>query len=302
MKTDLKTRIEALTRLDKRNSLAKGEIWIGTRFIERAGLEDTVDNHFRLAEELGQEMVCLPISEIPGQNLETGYQSFGHKEINPSLANRTSLLAAVVDGPFQRLAGQMGMEALLSGWLGKKEEIQKRFANEQETALELVNQCLDKGVHAIILADDMCGGSAPLVNPADIDRLSTPFYTQAVSQIKSAGVLSFLHCCGNLTRLAPMIASWNLDGLAAIQIHNNDIWLLEEQIGGTFLAGIDSPLLEVDTPKPELPENLMEAVSFLAGKGKLILSSSFGLHNPDFWGRLQALYRQIDNELFSHEA
>ncbi len=290
------TRIESLTT-NQDQVLAKGEIWIGTQFLDHAGMEDTLDNHFRLARRLGQEMVCLPVSENPGQNPGMGYRYFGYDVLIPSLANRTGFLAVVVDGPFQRMVNQRGIMDLLVNWIRKKEETARAYVKEQNIVLELIDRCLEKGVHAVIMADDLSGEAAPLINPLDLDTVCTPFYVQAVSRIHRAGILAFLHSCGNLTRLVPLIKSWNLDGLAAIQLCNNDIQLLNKELGGIFMAGIDGPLLGTDSPSPEELDVLVRTVAILTGQKRLILCSSCGLYSREFWIRIQNIYRYLDRNL-----
>lgn len=61
-------RIKSLLDGKGRRSVLKGEVLIGSAFMARTGFEDTIDNHFRIAEKLGQDTVCLPVSEKQRQN------------------------------------------------------------------------------------------------------------------------------------------------------------------------------------------------------------------------------------------
>lgn len=273
----------------------RGEVWIGTAFLKRAGLDDTLDNHFVIAGQLGQEMVCLSVSEKPEQNVDMGYRYFEHGELNSGLRDRTRFLAAVIDGPFQRMVNQNGLMEVMMGLIQDKDATIAAYAKEQKVAFELIDRCLEKGVDAIILADDLSGDRGPFINPLDLDTLCTPFYIQAISLIRKAGGMAFLHSCGNLKLLLPLIKSWKLDGLAAIQICNNDMDLLEKELDSILIAGIDAHLLETDSPAPDEIEALKQFVSRAASKKSLILSSSCGLYNPDFWERLQRIYGNLLN-------
>lgn len=275
----------------------RGEVWIGTAFLARAGLDDTLDNHFRIAGQLGQEMVSLPVSEKPEQNLDMGYRYFEHGELSSDLRERTRFLAAVVDAPFQRMVNRNGLMEVMMSLIQDRDSIIAAYAKEQRIALELMDRCLAKGVDAIILADDLAGDTAPFINPLDLEMLCTPFYTQAVPLIREAGGVAFLHSCGNLRQLVPLIKSWKLDGLAAIQICNNDMNLLEKELGCVLMAGIDAHLLGTDSPSPDEMEVLKRFVARVAGQGGLILCSSCGLYDPDFWGRFQQIYEEINRDL-----
>jgi len=286
-------RLKSLHKNRAEYPVPRGEIWIGSAFLKSAGLEDTLDNHFRLATQLGQNMVCLPVSEKPEKSSSMGYRYFEPKELSLNLGERTRFLSAVIDGPFQRMVNRRGLMDVLINWAQEREATLAAYANEMHIALELIDQCLEKGVDAIILADDLSGEQAPLVNPLDLETLCTPFYTQAVSLIKKAGSSAFFHCCGNLQPLLPLIKSWNLDGLAAIQIDKNNLELLDKEIGGLMLAGIEASLLETDTPSPDEMQDLKRFVAHFAEQERLILCSNCGLYKAEFQGRLQRIYEEL---------
>ena len=293
---DTEGRMKRLLNDRSRHSVLKGEIWIGSAFLARAGFEDTIDNHFRIAEKLGQDIVCLPVSEKQGQNDILGYRYFEPKKLHPGFRGRTRCLAVVIDGPFQRMVNQQGLMAVLMGLTQESDATLAAYGAEQKAALALIDRCLEKGVDAVVLADDVAGDQAPLINPRVLDQVCTPFYTLAVASVRAAGAGVFLHCCGNLEQLLPMIASWDLDGLAAIQTFRNDMALLDSTLGGIFIAGIDATLLEKDSPSPADLEALKQFVGFFAGQRRLILCSSCGLYRPDFWGRLQRIYEVLEKE------
>lgn len=290
-------RMRILLEKKDRHTVPKGEIWLGSSFLKSAGFEDTLDNHFRLATQLGQDLVCLPVAEKSQQNVSMGYRYFEPGELSTNLRNRTKLLAAVVDGPFQRMVNKRGLMEVLVSWVQDRESTMATYAAEQEITLMLIDRCLAKGVDAVILADDLSGNQAPLINPLDLDSVCTPFYAKAVSSIRDAGGLVFLHCCGNLEQLVPMITSWDLDGLAAIQISKNDIDLLDKEIGGILLAGIGATVLEKNSFSPDDIESLVQFVTRFANNGRLILCSNCGLYRSDFWGRLQAIYERLEKDL-----
>lgn len=271
--------------------LPKGEVWIGSDFLKRAGLTDTIDNHFRLARELNHDLVCLSVDKEPGYNETLGYRYFSPKEITADYRPLTTFLAAVVDGPFQRLVNKFGLMKILLQWMKDKESIVTNYTAEEETAFELVKHCLDTGVDAIIFADDLSGEQAPLINPIEIDTLCTPFYEKVVPLLKEKDALALLHCCGNLSQLLPMLVKWNLDGLAAIQMDKNDMSLIDKELGCLIFAGLEASLLEKENLLPEDMNALRNRLKHYAIQRRLVLCSSCGLYRPEFWDRVQSIYR-----------
>lgn len=290
---DAAVRMKSLMENRGPHEVPRGELWIGSAFLARAGLDDTLDNHFQLSAQLGHEMVCLPVLERPEVNLNMGYRYFAPKELGRDLRDRTRLLAAIIDGPFQRMVNRRGLMQVLMSWTEDKASTLAAYAVEEQIAMDLIDRCLEKGFDAIILADDLAGEKAPLINPLDLDDICTRFYSRAVPSIRAAGLFVLLHCCGNLGQLVPLIKSWNLDGLAAIQICKNDLDLLDKEIGGLLMAGIEAALLETDVPAHAEMEALKRLVARFANQGRLILSSSCGLYRADFWGRFQRIHEGL---------
>ena len=286
-------RLKSIMDAKDRYPIPRGEVWIGSAFLKRAGLDDTLDNHFRLATQLGHDMVCLSVSEEPHDNRSLGYRYFEPRELGPALRERTRFLVAVIDGPFQRMVNKKGMMDVLMNWIRDRESTLRAYVAEQKIVLNLIGHVLEKGVDGIVLADDLAGEQAPLINPLDLDKVCTPFYMQAVPFIRKAGVLVFLHCCGNLQQLLPLLKSWNLDGLAAIQIGKNDLGLLDTELGGLFLAGIDATLLDANVPSPDEMEALKRFVAQFAEQKRLILCSNCGLYKADFLERVQHIYLEL---------
>jgi hypothetical protein len=285
---DARFRITSLLADRGQCKIPRGELWLGSAFLAQAGLDDTLDNHFQLAGQLGHEMVCLPVLERPERNVNMGYRYFAPSELGRDLRDRTRLLAAIIDGPFQRMVNRRGLMQVLMSWTEDQESTLAAYAVEEKIAMDLIDRCLEKGCDAIILADDLAGEQAPFINPLELD-MCTRFYCRAVPTIRAAGLSVLLHCCGNLRQLVPLIKSWKLDGLAAVQIGKNDIDLLDMEIGGFLIAGIEATLLETDVPALEEMETLHRFVVRFAKQGRLILSSSCGLYRSDFWGRYQRI-------------
>ncbi|WP_300463295.1 uroporphyrinogen decarboxylase family protein [Desulfobacula sp.] len=278
------------------HSIPRGELWLGTDLLKRAGYTDTLENHFRLVDQLGQDMICLPIADDTSHRPVLGYRYFDCRDLNQATRNRDRFVAAVVDGPFQELTNRMGLMAVLTGWVQKRPEMARAYAVEQTKVLELISGCLDQGVHAVVIAEDLAADQGLLMSPTDIGTLCSSFYTRAVPIIHEANARAFLHSCGNITQLITLIKTWQVDGLASVQHRANDLPGLRNALGSSLviMAGIDAELLASDDPRPDVLKDFENLITSLAPGGGLILSSSCGLYSGDFFERIQRIYAMAD--------
>ena len=273
-------------------ALPKGEVWLGSKLFERAGLQDTAQNHLHLAKRLGQDLVCLPICSSPSDKPDLGYRYFTPQDLSDALKNKEKPFLAVIDGPFQEMVNKVGLMQVLMDWIKNPQKLNEIYGENSKEALTLIRACLDQGVDGIIVADDFSTESAPLVNPADIDNMCRGFYTQAVDAAHDAGAPLLLHCCGNLSQLITLFKTWQLDGFAAIQSNINDLIDLYEKMGANviLMAGIESVMLENDPPPQPSLERLRHVVDILGATGNFVLGSSCGLYDCAFLKSIQSLY------------
>jgi hypothetical protein len=288
------SRLMKLLKKSNSNLPLLGELWMGSSFLEKAGFTDTVENHFAIAQRLGHQLVCLPVAEERHFAQTLGYWYFQPADIPKKFQESTQCLGVVVDGPFQRLVGRLGLMEVLVMWGTDREQLNKEYMAEQEKALCLVEQCLEKDVDAVILADDLAGDQQPLIDPIELERVCTPFYDKVVSLIHDRGRPALLHCCGNLTEFISIFNSWKLDGLAAIQTSKNDIDLLDSHFNGILMTGIEADLLEKESPTAGEFDKLKSLVRRLASQKRLVLCTSAGLYSGYFWGRLQNIYKTLE--------
>ncbi len=293
------TPIEKLRTLIAKKSkhhIPKGEIWLGTGLFKQAGLKDTLENHFKMADRLDHAMVCLPVSDPQDSKPDLGYRYFNCDHIKRAEALYDRTIFAAVDGPFQSLVNQLGLMRVLTDWVGNPDGIFDAYEAESEKALTLISKVTDHRVSAVVITDDFASDSGPFVSPSDIDTLCSPFYARAVKRIKKSGAAVFLHSCGNLSQLIPTIKSWQIDGFAAIQSRANDL----EQLYQTFdsnimiMAGIESELLDTDPPPVAAKKHFEHIVKTLGITGDLILCSSCGLYKEDYMNQIGKIYSITD--------
>jgi hypothetical protein len=280
--------------------LPRGELWLGTDLFRKANLEDNLKGHLSLIERLGQDILCLPISNGISMNAAYGYRYFSLKELEE--APRSDLFVmAVINGPFQRLTEKKGLMKILSAWKQEQLEVPDEYEKEWIEVDILIERCLELSVDAIIIADDLAGERFTFIDQREIQDIFSPFYTKAVSEIHRGHSYALFHSCGNITGLIPQLVSDGFDGLAAIQHRANDLIFIKEKYGSrlTLMAGIEVEILEATEISLSGLKEYERLIQYLSPGGGFILCSSSGLYSNDFLERVQELYR-IADELYSN--
>ncbi len=290
--------IDALKkRMCGQSRVPKGELWLGTELFLHDGLEDTPDNHFRLAERLGHSVVCLSVADDPGGKPDLGYRYFGVGDLKKGIKTRECPLFVVVDGPFQEMVNQMGLMDILNRWMGDRDELWAAYRAEAEKTLQLVKRLLELPVAALVIADDLSSDSGPLVCPSDIDTLCRPFYRAVAKEAACRKVSLLLHCCGKLGPLLPLFQAWQVKGFAAVQRQPNDFQGMYDQFdsGILIMGGIDAELLEADSLSAEALSNLRGLGIARRDSCDLILASSCGLYRRQHLERIRQIYAMVDS-------
>lgn len=279
-----------------KNKIPRTELWLGTRIFDRLGLADTAENHVRLAGQLNHDIICLPLEDTRQTKPDFGYRYFSCREVGLIAKTCEKPIFAVIDGPFQEMVNQSGLMTVLTDWIAKKEAVAARCKEISQKTLALISQILEYPISAVVITDDFSSDSGPFINPQDINDRFTPFYDRAEKMIKSCGAPFFWHSCGSLTKLLPTIAPWHINGFCAIQSTTNDILSLYQRYKGDIMimAGIETELLETDTPSIELQKQLKQLIEQIGPSGNLIISTSCGLINDNHIERIKMLYETID--------
>jgi hypothetical protein len=282
--------------------IPRGELWLGADLFKKANLEDDLEGRLALIKRLGQDLLCLPISDDKSMNKAMGYRYFSLKELEVASKIRTFFLTVVIDGPFQRLTEKKGLMKILAGWKRERHEVAKEYEKERAEVELLIARCLELSVDSVIIADDLAGEHSLMIDPNDIQDLFSPFYAEAVSKIHRRHSYALFHSCGNITMIIPPLLSSGFDGLAAIQHRSNDLIALKEHYGAklTFMAGIEAEILEAREISMSTLKEYERLIRSLTPGGGFVICSCSGLYSGDFLNRVQELYR-IADELFSNE-
>lgn len=274
--------------------LPKGELWLGRGLFDALSLDDSLENHLQLADRLGHALVCLPVANDPAAKPDLGYRYFCSRDVRDAARLWDGPVFAVIDGPFQEMVNQMGLMGVLTSWINNREEIAAVYRTASEKVLALVERVLECSVDAVVFADDVASDTGPLVSPSDIDALCSPFYARAVATAKKSRTPVFLHTCGNLSKLLPVIRCWQIDGFAAVQSRLNDLVQLYRQFDSEIMimAGIELELLESGTVGADARKAFEQTIASL--EDALVFCSSCGLYKGRFIESIKQMYAVAD--------
>jgi uroporphyrinogen-III decarboxylase len=279
----------------KSERLPRGEVWINSKVLERAQLKDDLEGHLRLRQRLGMDLLSLPLSYGEGHSFFQGYRYFNLDDVREAVRLSDLFVMVVLDGPFQKLTSAKGLMTVLSEWKESKEALMEQCSKESEGVRQLVDPCLQAGIEAFVLADDLAYEQSTYFSPKDFEETLVPFYSMAVKSIHAGGARALFHSCGNIRGFIPQLRSSGFDGFAACQTRLLDHVSLPEDRRTVILGGIEPEHLESRTFDEGHQQEFQRSVQDLArGGGGLILGSSCGLYRPEFLDRIKLLYQLVE--------
>ena len=89
-------------------------------------------------------------------------------------------VVAVIDGPFQSLSEKAGLMKVLTGWVRERKEVLKACEKERENIEKLLDDCLERSVHGVVIADDLAGDKATFLDPLHIERFFSVLPTRRI--------------------------------------------------------------------------------------------------------------------------
>lgn len=275
--------------------LPRGELWIGTMVFEERQMEDNIDAHLGLCQEMGMDLVSLPVGGP--QVSPSEYRTFSPADIE-KVAHSDLFVVAVLSGPFQRVVDKRGLSATLADVGRDTGEIREAVGDEAQEVASLIDMCTDRGADAVVIADDLAYNKATFFSPSVFRQLIYPLYQGLVDKVHRCSAYAILHSDGNIASIVPDIVSSGFDGLSC-QHECVDLFSLKRTYGDrlTLLAGLSCQLLDADSLTARRKQRFIEGMASLSQGGGLILSSSSGLHTSRMLLNARRLYHLADEAL-----
>jgi len=285
-------RVKTAFEHQDQDSLVRGELWIGRRPFQELRIDDNLEGHIDLRNRLGMDLLFLPLADPEFSSSLMDYRRFSVAEIARAAQITDLFTGIIIDGPFQRLVEKQGLMPLLTAMKDDEQAVGRSFEKEAAVVEDVLRQCLELNVGAVVLADDLAYQHSTYMSPDYTEKLLGPLYSNLVAVIHAGAAYALFHSCGNITALLPQIAAYGFDGLAACQNQCLDLASLKREYGSqiTFLGGMDADILETETLTESQKREFGRTVTLLARGGGFILSSSCGLYSRNSIQRLQELY------------
>lgn len=277
-----KERVLMAIRHQETDRIPRGELLVEEAFLNRLYPEmahaSYMEKMRRLAEEFDLDLFTVRADDERDM-----------KAINRWVLETPYFVMALIDGLFWNLKDPITFEEFILGIYENRKSIQELIETKKKRALHLIQICLDKGAHGVIIGDDLAFARGPYVAPEDLGRSIFPGLGEIVEKIKLGGGVAFLHSCGNLTELIDLIISADFDGLHGLAPSaGNDPITIKRMTQKRFaLMGV----VEVDRLNPVEIQGIKKQVipSLVDGRG-YILGSAEGLSANTPVDSFRALY------------
>ena len=157
---------------------------------------------------------------------------------------------------FSRLCELFGMEKAMVNLYTNRPVIEAALAHLDEFYTDfyrnILETCGDQ-LDIFGLGDDFAGNYGVLIQPELWRSLFKPLYAKWLGMAKAKGLLTFMHCCGNLMDVMPDLIDIGLDAWQTVQTHlpGQSAEYIKKAFGRhlTFVGAIDTTnVLGVGTP------------------------------------------------------
>jgi hypothetical protein len=278
------------------NHIPRAELWLGKNIFATKHVEDNLKGHLQVREDLGMDILFLPVSESGRNHSDMDYRTFGPDELRDAFKISRLPVGVIIDGPFERLIQFNGLMPSLVDVKNNDKQFSEDFRLEAQSVRDLIAQCLEMKGHIVVIADDLAHHQSTYMSPEDFKRFIFPLYTEIVRKIHNAGAYAFFHSCGNISGYIPLLVECGYDGLAGCQGQCIDLLATIEKYGDQLIicSGIEADILESESLTESQKTDFQERVHSLSRSGGFILTSSCGLVSEGSLDRLRMLYELAD--------
>lgn len=177
---------------------------------------------------------------------------------------------------FQVLYDLLGFENFMLSVALERENLETLLDMLADSAISVVHEMADRGVHGIIAIDDMGLQDRLMISPEDWRALIKPRYARVIDVAHQRNVHIFSHICGYIPDIIDDLIEVGLDVLQIDQQDHMGIDMLAERFGGLicFFCPAD---IQTTLPKPN-------ALPAIEAKVKQLIRG-FGAYNGGFMAK-----------------
>jgi uroporphyrinogen decarboxylase len=287
-----KERVLTAIRHQETDRLPRGELLVEEAFLDRL-CPDKTDFPYRekmmhFAKAFDLDLVTIAVG---GKNERSGLE-----EVSRWVDETPYFVLALVDGLFWKQEDPLSFQELILGIARGEGRVRDLFHSKKGRAITLIQRCLDKGAHGVIIGDDLAYDQGPFISPEDLGQWVFLGLQEMVKVIKEGNGIAFLHSCGNLTRIVDQIISAGFDGLHGLAptSGNDPLSIREKAHRRMAVMGI----FDLDSMSPgEIQAVKQELLPSLSAGGGYILGSAAGLSENTPLDSFGALYSETPSPL-----
>ncbi len=216
---------------------------------------------------------------------------FNRLEQAQSLIPESMKIVAISGKIFTLTWMLMGFQNFAMSLHLQRELTENVFKKVGDIQLEAVRRLQEfDSVGALMLADDFCYGSGPLIDPKLIRQYVFPYYEEMVAFCKEHGLLCFFHSDGNIWSLMDDLIALGFDAINPIDPTCMDIKQVKEKVGSRIgiIGNVSTDLLTTGTEK-EVKEITKWLIREIGPSGGYALGSGNSVTNWSKFENYQAM-------------
>jgi uroporphyrinogen decarboxylase len=121
------------------------------------------------------------------------------------------LIVPGLTGPFSQLVFMMGLSETLMKIFEQPEKLKQALEWRTQKALEWADQFIKMGVECVWIGEGAASGS--LISPETYEEFVLPYASKVVEHLKSYGIVTIMHVCGDIRKSAGVIAKTGADAM-----------------------------------------------------------------------------------------
>ena len=200
---------------------------------------------------------------------------------------------------FSRLCEVFGMEKAMISLHTNRPLIEAALAYIDAFYTEFYRNLLDSCAgHLDIfgLGDDFAGNYGLLISPETWRQLFRPLYAKWLGMAKGKGLLTMMHCCGNIVGIIPDLIDSGLDAWQTVQSHlpGQSAAFIKSEFGRdlTFVGAIDTTnVLSYATPE-QVRQHVRQQIRLLGRGGGYVCAPDHTIMTEAPSENVAALYEE----------
>jgi len=196
-------------------------------------------------------------------------------------ANKELFILACAGDFFERANFLRGLNELLADLYLNPQFVHDLLDNILNFLIGNVKQLVKFGVDGILLSDDYGHQQSLLMSPKHWREFIKPRLKIFFAEVKSAGLFTFLHSCGNVSEIIPDLIELGLDVLHPIQPEAMDIVSLKAKYGDklAFFGGISTQQMLRNGTPDEVEAEVQRTIKIMVNGGGYILAPGITLQH-----------------------